>query len=181
MRHFPSTPPRHRCDRRPVAGRGRLRRREPELRAPWFKTDPDPRGHGLDGIAADQREVRITIVIPSGDRALRQWLTFTRTPRSRRAAACIEQLIRPGGQREGETWSVSPHQIPPTEFRAIEVRRPDGSDTRIEPGDLAAMVPHEGLEEEVRAEFRDMRTRTRFRAASPALAFPARRSISRRR
>lgn len=136
------------------------------LRATWFTTDPDPRGHGLDGSAADKREVRITVVIPSSDRGLKHWLNFTRTSFGWLADECVEQLVRTGGgKRKAETWYIYPDQIPPAEFRAIEIRRPDGSYTHMEPADLAASVAHEALEEAVRADFSEMRARMPSRAA----------------
>ncbi|MEG9500336.1 MAG: hypothetical protein MIN69_00430 [Methylorubrum extorquens] len=127
------------------------------LRGTWFTSDPDPRGHGLDGSSADKREVRITVVLRHGDRALAHWLKFAR---GRLASDCIEELMRTGGgKRKAETWYVYPSQIPPSQFRAIELRREGGCYSPASADEIAAAIPHEGLLEAVTEEFREIRAK----------------------
>lgn len=127
------------------------------LRGTWLTSDPDPRGHGLDGSSADKRQVRIAIVFARNDRAVSNWLKFAR---GRLAPGCIEEMTRTGGgKRKAETWYIYPSQIPPAEFRAIELRRDDGSYSQATPNEISAAVPHEGLHEAVVEDFREMRAK----------------------
>ncbi|KQO89683.1 hypothetical protein ASF36_22705 [Methylobacterium sp. Leaf90] len=127
------------------------------VRATWFTTDPDGAGHGLDGSSSDKREVRIVVVFPRGDRRPVLWLKFARKFLD---ADRIDTLVaKGGGKRKAETWYVCPEQIPREEFRAIEVRGPDGQYAPATPEQIAAAVAHEGLHEAVVADFAEMRTK----------------------
>jgi hypothetical protein len=127
------------------------------LRGTWFTSDPDPRGHGLDGSSADKREVRIAVVFPRSDRTVSHWLKFAR---GRLAPDCIEEMVRTGGgKRKAETWYVYPTQIPPDQFRAVEFRREGGGYSPATPEEIAAAVPHEGLLEAVVEDLREMRAK----------------------
>lgn len=147
------------------------------LRGTWFTSDPDPRDHGLDGSSADKREVRITVVFPRNDRALAHWLKFARV---RLASDCIDELMRTGGgKRKAETWYVYPSQIPPSQFRAIELRREGGGYSPASPGEIAAAIAHEGLLEAVTKDFREMRAKVASQVHGASGSTPGRMAPSR--
>lgn len=127
------------------------------LRGTWFTSDPDPQGHGLDGSSVDKREVRITVVFQRNDRGLAHWLKFARV---RLSLHCIEEMMQTGGgKRKAETWYIHPSQIPPAQFRAIELRREGGGYSPASPGEIAAAIAHDGLLGAVTEDFREMRAR----------------------
>lgn len=129
------------------------------FRATWLTSDPDPGGHGLDGSAVDKREVRITVVFPRGDRRAVPWLKGAHKTLH---PDCIAQLVATGGgKRKAETWYVCPDQIPPEQFRAIEIRGPDGRYAPATPEQIAGAVAHEGLHDDVVEDFAEMRSRGR--------------------
>lgn len=133
---------------------------ERSLRGTWFTSDPDPHGHGLDGSSADKREVRIVVVFPRNDRGVTHWLTFARKHRVN--PGIVEEMTQTGGgKRKAETWYSYPEIIPVEDFRAIELRRQDGSYSPATPEEIAAAVAHEGLQEAVEADFREMRAKPR--------------------
>lgn len=133
---------------------------EHSLRGTWFTTDPDPRGHGLDGSSADKREVRIVVVTARNDRWVEHWLTFARKKRVH--PDVVEEMTRTGGgKRKAETWYVYPQLIPVSDFRAIELRREGGGYSPATAEEITAAVPHEGLLETFEDELRQMHTNKR--------------------
>lgn len=109
----------------------------------------------MDGSSVDKREVRITVFFPRNDRGLAHWLKFARV---RLSLHCIEEMMQTGGgKRKADTWYVHPSQIPPAQFRAIELRRAGGGYSPASPDEIAAAIAHGGLLEAATEDFREMR------------------------
>lgn len=116
------------------------------LNGVWLTSDPSPEGHGLtdgeelspaeirqmkaDGFLAssipedkpitwvDKRSARITVRIPSSDRALKRWISWGR---KRLESDWFEALSDAGGgHQKARTWYVCFRTILPTEFVAVE-------------------------------------------------------------
>ena len=64
----------------------------------------------------EKRAVRITVMIPSGDRRLRQWPSWGR---NRLARDWYETMDRAGGGKS-KTWWLYFGVIPPGRFKAVE-------------------------------------------------------------
>ena len=109
-------------------------------------TDPSPHGHGLDRgghvvteeeaakfaakgfnipagtVYADKREVRITLKLPSSDRALKQWRPWSR---KHCEPGYAERLERAAGQKnKAKTWWLYFGTIPPEAFVEVKVLKP---------------------------------------------------------
>jgi hypothetical protein len=117
--------------------------------AVWFTTDPNPEGHGLSdgrpmteaersaysrafGVMPppgarfpDKRRVRIQVVIPSTDRALKAWIPWARKRLDPQWMATLTRLG--GGQAKAKTWFICERAIQLSEFRSVEVRGEDGA------------------------------------------------------
>lgn len=112
-------------------------------------TDRDPSGHGLDGggevitaeqsayyrlqfgwdipagsVVANKRAVRITIKLPSTDRNLRQWRSWSRKNCEPGYADRLEAAAGHGG-RKAKTWWLYFGVIPPSAFVAVDILEPD--------------------------------------------------------
>ncbi|WP_289015250.1 hypothetical protein [uncultured Methylobacterium sp.] len=125
------------------------------LRGTWFTSDPDGAEHGLDGSGVDKRAVRIVVVFPRGDRRVEPWLKLARKITAPEYIATL--VASGGGKRKAETWYVCPAQIPPEQFRLIELRGSDGRYAPATPEQIAALVAHDGLYDEVVEDFCQMR------------------------
>ena len=107
-------------------------------------TDPDPRGHGLDGggkvvseeesaraalmgwdipagtIYANKLEVRITVKLPSSDRNLKRWQSWARKHCEPGYAERLAAAAGSGGKK-AKTWWLYFGTVPPTSFAAVEM------------------------------------------------------------
>lgn len=112
--------------------------------AVWFTSDMAPEGHGLtDGHVLtieereayrrsfgkvlsegarfpDKRRVRIEVVIPSSDRALKPWLPWARKRLSQDWLTALSATG--GGKVKTRTWFIYRGSVPPTSFRTVTVR-----------------------------------------------------------
>lgn len=72
----------------------------------------------------NKRAVRITVVIPSQDRALKSWLPWAR---KRLAPEWLNTLTEGGGGKaKAETWFIYRGTIQPARFKVVEIRDGDG-------------------------------------------------------
>ena len=115
----------------------------------WLTTDPNPEGHGLSngeelsestirelqsrGLLAkdiptdkplrwaDKRSARITIVLPSTDRALKHWPKWSRRRLHPDWYSALTDAG--GGKQKANSWYVCFRTISPAEFKSVEVLR----------------------------------------------------------